>query len=299
MHNAITIEALRVMDAIARTGSFAAAAESLFKVPSALTYTIRKLEDEIGVPLFDRSKQRAQLTPAGKLVLQQGRDILLATRRLTDAVHELESGWESEIRIARDTVVPSEPLYALIAEFNQQPQSVDIQLGVEALGGGWDALHSRRADIAIGVSGDLPKGLFQTHKMGELSFALMVSATHPLAACEAEIQPEQLQQYPSVVVADSSQLLPVRDSGLFNSKQVIRVDSMAAKAEAQALGLGVGFLPRHIGMPYIETGQLVEKACIIPRPDQPIYIAWRKEQHGKALSWFIEQLQYTQWAEFI
>ena len=52
MYQAITIEALRALDAIDKKGSFAAAAESLFKVPSALTYTIKKLEDEVGSPLF-------------------------------------------------------------------------------------------------------------------------------------------------------------------------------------------------------------------------------------------------------
>lgn len=297
MHNAITLEALRALDAISKAGSFAAAAESLFKVPSALTYTIKKLEQEMGTPLFDRSKQRAQLTPAGQLVLEQGREILLATRRLADAVHQLESGWESEIRIARDTVIPRAPLFQLIETFNQQQQSVDITLGVEALGGGWDALHSRRADIVIGVSGELPKGLFQTHKMGEISFVFVISPQHPLAQCEGEIQLERLRNYPSVVVADTSQLLPVRDSGLFKSKQVIRVNTMEGKAEAQAQGLGIGFLPEHIARPYLQAGKLVQKACALPRPSQELYIAWRKEQQGRALQWFTTELCKMEWPE--
>ena len=69
MHHAITLEALRVLDAIDQKGSFGAAAEALFKVPSALSYTVQKLESDIGVNLFDRSKQRAQLTAAGRLLL--------------------------------------------------------------------------------------------------------------------------------------------------------------------------------------------------------------------------------------
>lgn len=47
MQQAITIDALRALDAIDKKGSFAAAAESLFKVPSALTYTIKKLEEDM------------------------------------------------------------------------------------------------------------------------------------------------------------------------------------------------------------------------------------------------------------
>jgi len=62
----ITPELLILVDAIARHGSFAKAARELGKVPSAVTYSIRKLEDGLDVLLFDRSGHRALLTPAGE-----------------------------------------------------------------------------------------------------------------------------------------------------------------------------------------------------------------------------------------
>lgn len=295
MHNSITIDALRALDAIDKKGSFAAAAESLYKVPSALTYTIKKLEDDMGVSLFDRSKQRAQLTPAGRLVLEHGREILLAANRLVDSVQQLESGWESEIRIARDTVIDSQLLFDLVKEFNQLDHRVDVSLGVEVLGGGWDALHSRRADIVIGATGELPKGLFSTHRIGTASFVFAVSPDHPLALHEGTLKASTISEYPAVVVSDTSQILPVRDSGVFNSKQVIRVNSMQSKLEAQKQGLGIGFLPRHIAQKHIEQGELIEKACDIPRHDQDLFIAWRKDQSGKAFDWFINQLCLCEW----
>ncbi|ANO34727.1 LysR substrate-binding domain-containing protein [Vibrio breoganii] len=295
MYNNISIDALRALDAIERKGSFAAAAESLYKVPSALTYTIKKLEDEVGTPLFDRSKQRAQLTAAGRLVLEHGREILLATNRLYDSVQELESGWESEIRLARDTIVPEQKIFPLISKFNNLQQKVDVNLGVEVLGGGWDALHSRRADIVIGANGELPKGLFSTHKMGEISFVFALSPKHPLANSPNTISNEQLQDYASIVVSDTSQVLPVRDSGLFKSRQLIRVNSMESKIAAQIEGLGVGFIPTHLAKPFLESGQLVEKECAIPRPSHEIYLAWHKDQTGKAFEWFIEHLCNLDW----
>ncbi|MEZ9832884.1 LysR substrate-binding domain-containing protein [Vibrio breoganii] len=295
MYNNISIDALRALDAIERKGSFAAAAESLYKVPSALTYTIKKLEDEVGTPLFDRSKQRAQLTAAGRLVLEHGREILLATNRLYDSVQELESGWESKIRLARDTIVPEQKIFPLISKFNNLQQKVDVNLGVEVLGGGWDALHSRRADIVIGANSELPKGLFSTHKMGEISFVFALSPKHPLANSPNTISNEQLQDYASIVVSDTSQVLPVRDSGLFKSRQLIRVNSMESKIAAQIEGLGVGFIPTHLAKPFLESGQLVEKECAIPRPSHEIYLAWHKDQTGKAFEWFIEHLCNLDW----
>ena len=55
----LSLDGLLVLDAIARKGSFAAAAEELHRVPSAITYTVQKLEQDLGVTLFDRSGHRA------------------------------------------------------------------------------------------------------------------------------------------------------------------------------------------------------------------------------------------------
>ena len=74
--NALTPEALAMMDTIARTGSFAAAARELGKVPSALTYSVRQLEDALDVLLFDRRSRQAQLTAAGEELLDEGRRLL-------------------------------------------------------------------------------------------------------------------------------------------------------------------------------------------------------------------------------
>ena len=66
----LTLEALEVIDAIDKQGSFAAAADSLFRVQSKVSYTVRKLEEDIGVTLFEKVGRRAVLTPAGKVLLE-------------------------------------------------------------------------------------------------------------------------------------------------------------------------------------------------------------------------------------
>ncbi|HET9053973.1 MAG TPA: LysR family transcriptional regulator, partial [Cyclobacteriaceae bacterium] len=154
MQHAITLEALRVLDAIDKKGSFGAAAEALFKVPSALSYTIQKLESDLGISLFDRTKQRAQLTSAGRLLLQRGRQLLEAAAAIEEAVKQLESGWEVQLRIAIDTVLPLAPLLELINAFNLLDKHVEIDISEEVLGGTWDALLHDRCDIALGASGE-------------------------------------------------------------------------------------------------------------------------------------------------
>ena len=72
----ISLDSLVVLDAIARNGSFAGAAEELNRVPSAITYTVQKLEQDLDVMLFDRSRHRARLTEAGEALLREGRFLL-------------------------------------------------------------------------------------------------------------------------------------------------------------------------------------------------------------------------------
>ena len=295
MAHAVTLEALRVLEAIDQFGSFAAAADALYKVPSALTYTMKKLEDDLGVSLFDRSRQKAVLTPAGRMVLDKGRSILDAASRLEDSVKQLESGWEPKLRIARDTALPELPLLTVVGEFLAQNRPVQISLSEEAVAGAWDALQDDRVDLVVGASGDLPKGRFHTRAIGEIEFVFTVAPTHPLALTEGPITAAQLREHPSIVVADSTKILPQRDTGLFESRQVLRVDNMMSKVQALCLGLGVGYLPRHYVDHEVMAGRLVVRECELPRQNHMSYIAWRKDDPGRGLSWFIDALSAQDW----
>ncbi|HEY0894224.1 MAG TPA: LysR substrate-binding domain-containing protein [Cellvibrio sp.] len=295
MHHAITLDALRVLDAIDRKGSFGAAAEALFKVPSALSYTVQKLESDLNINLFDRRKQRAQLTAAGRLLLDQGRQLLQTANAIEEAVQQLESGWETQLRIAKDTVLPLAPLLQQINAFNLLDKRVAITISEEVLGGTWDALIAERCDLALGASGDLPKGIFEYRLMGEVEFVFAVAREHPLCLHKGPVDAAAIQAFPTIVVADSSLSTPARSSGLLESRQIIRVAHADAKIQAQMMGVGVGFLPKHLIQQEIQRGDLVVLDCAVPRPNIPLYIAWRKHNSGKALQWFVEACEKTNW----
>ncbi len=297
MHHAITLEALRVLDAIDRKGSFGAAAEALFKVPSALSYTVQKLESDLGITLFDRSKQKAQLTAAGRLLLEQGRQLLQAANAIEEAVQQLESGWETQLRIAVDTVLPLAPLLKQINAFNQLDKRVAITIREEVLGGTWDALIAERCDLALGASGDLPKGIFEYHLMGEVEFVFAVAREHPLCLHKGPVDAAAIRAFPTIVMADSSLTSPGRESGLLESKQIIRVPNVAAKIQAQIFGIGVGFLPKHLISDEVKRGDLIVLECSVPRPNIPLYMAWRKNNSGRALQWFVDACEKPLWIE--
>src|SRR3546814_6522984 len=90
-------------------GSFAKAAEVLHRVPSAITYTVQKLESDLGVQLFDRSGKRAKLTDAGQALVERGRSLLREAESLENCVKRVAHGWELQLTLAIDEIVPLEP----------------------------------------------------------------------------------------------------------------------------------------------------------------------------------------------
>src|SRR5574343_981302 len=115
--NALTPDALVMMDTIARTGSFAAAARELGKVPSALTYSVRQLEEALDVLLFDRSSRQAVLTAAGQELMEEGRRLLQEMDAVANRVRRVATGWESELTLAVDDAIARRALFDLIDAF--------------------------------------------------------------------------------------------------------------------------------------------------------------------------------------
>ncbi len=297
MYSPLTLDALRVLDAIDRKKSFAAAAEELFRVPSAISYTISKLEEELEVKLFDRSKQRAVLTPVGQLILEQGRHILRATEELTCLARAAADGWEVEMKIAVDSLLSFSDVYPLVRAFQAESTRTEIRLIEEVLGGSWDALDSGRCDLVIGASGESLGSGFTRHILGQVEFVFAVSKDHPFNALHQPLTASDLRDATMVVVADSSRHLPARSSGLLDGRSRIVVPSIEQKILAQSQGLGVGYLPLHRIRTELAAGTLKILMLEEPRPRQTLFAAWRSTNKGKALKWFVSQLQTMRFDE--
>ncbi len=295
----LSLESIEVLDAIARKGSFAAAAESLFRVPSALTYTVRKLEEDLGVSLFNRSGHRAELTEAGAELLREGRHLLSAASELESRVRRVASGIETELCIAVSDIFNIAAIYPILDKFYTQDFGTRIKLLREVYGGGWDALMSGRADISVGAPGDAPPGVgYAARPLGKLQFHYAVAPHHPLANMPEPLQNQDIMRYRSVSAADSSRSLPPRTSGILSGQDVLTVPDMDAKLQAQISGLGVGYLPKVLAERYAAIGQLVIKQVAEPKPEVTSFLAWRTDG-GKAQQWLIKELQQIQLEDVI
>lgn len=312
----LTPDALSMMDIIARTGSFAAAARELGKVPSALTYNVRQLEEALDVLLFDRRSRQAQLTAAGEELLHEGRRLLLQMDAVANRVQRVAQGWETQLTIAVDNAIAPRALFDLMAAFYelcpepvikreshaaaQAAQAADragpptrLKVRSEVLSGTWEALISGEADLAIGLPGDRSGPSIHCAPLGEMEFVLVVAPHHPLAALDGPVSSATLSAHRIVTVADTARDLQPVTVGVLPGQDVLTMPSMAAKLEAQLRGLGCGFLPEPLVRRHVEAGRLVQKATEQPRRIVTIHYAWRQSgaQAGKALAWWLQQLE--------
>jgi DNA-binding transcriptional LysR family regulator len=303
-HLVLTPEALAMLDAIARTGSFAAAARELGKVPSALTYNVRQLEDALDVLLFDRSSRQAKFTAAGSELLGEGRRLLAETRAVAQRVKRVATGWETQLSIAVDGVLSQVTMFELCEAFYASQTGAGcatrLRLRSEVLAGTWEALVSGQADLAIGVGlhAAAPAGV-ATETLGELEFVFAVAPHHPLAANTEALSDAELVQHRAVAVADSAQRLSPLTVNLLPGQDVLTVATIQAKIEAQLRCLGCGFIAEPMARPHIEAGRLVVRR--VHRPQQAVRLgyAWRietgpkgrRKPTGLALTWWLEQLK--------
>ncbi len=287
----LSLDALQILDAIDRRGSFAKAATELHRVPSTISYTVGKLEDDLGVQVFERNGPRVSLTPAGRELLKEGRFLLKAAQDLEHRVRRVASGWETELAIGMDSMFSPMALAEDMQAFYAIAEQTRLRIVQETLSGPWEALLDRRADLLIGVAGEGPAGGgYVARQIGSMPFTFAVAPHHPLARLPEPLGRTRLQEHRAVVVADSARNMPARTVGLLFGQDTLTVPAMHVKFDLQVRGMGFGFLPEPCARPAIEAGLLVEKQVEEVREPELFYVAWRVGEEGAALRWWRERM---------
>jgi DNA-binding transcriptional LysR family regulator len=283
-----------MLQSIASSGSFAAAAREIGLVPSALTYRVRQIEDALDVLLFDRSSRQARLTEAGSELLREGGRLLAEIDAVANRVKRVATGWEPQLTIAVDSLISKTTVMELCESFLALNPPTRIKLRDETLSGTLAALTSGQADLALGVTESGSNADIHGKPLGDVSFVYAVAPHHPLATASEPVKDDQIRQHRAVAVADSISRGGGISSGLLGGQDVFTVATMKDKLQAQLRGLGSGFLPEQMAHAYIEAGRLVVKRMDRPKRVVRVSYAWRslgKSGQGRALRWWLDQLE--------
>ena len=282
---------LDVIGAVARHGSFSGAAQELHRVPSAVSYTVRQLEQWLAVPLFVRRHRDVELTPAGELFVKEARDVMkkmLGTRRMCQQV---ANGWSGQLRVAVDCIIKHPRCTQMVLDFYRHFPDVELLVQYEVYNGVWDALVDGRADIVIGATRAVPvAGSFAFRDMGLFHWLCVASPQHPLASIEGLLSDDQLRPYPSLCMDDTSRNLPKRDTWTLDNQRRLMVPDWASALMCLSNGLCLGMVPAHLAQPLIDDRQLTELHLQRPFPASPSCIAWAQNTHSPAMSWLLEYL---------
>lgn len=246
-----TLDQLRILKAIAAEGSFKRAADSLFVSQPAVSLQVQHLERQLNVPLFDRGGRRAQLTEAGRLLIDYGDRILGLCQETCRAIEDLQNLHGGTLVIGASQTTGTYLMPRLIGQFRQRYPEVQVHLHVHSTRRtAWSVVNGQ-VDLAI-VGGEIPPELhhsleIQPYALDE--FVLVVPREHPLTMQEYASR-EELYNCRFIALDSQSTTRKVIDQALAKNGVVPRqlviameLNSIEAIKSAVQAGLGVAFLP--------------------------------------------------------
>lgn len=301
MLDALTLDQIRTFVVVAESGSFRAGAGSLSRAQSGVSVAVANLEAQLGIRLFDRSGHRPVLTPEGKALLADARDILLRVDAMRARARGFGEGVELALSIVVDTLFPIGTVGLALGEMRGIYPSVAIRLAVEPLGGPLQALIEGRCALAVMVGEDFRDSRIAFEALAPIAQVAVVAPGHPLAArgetgegAGRAIGIPDLADHLQIVLADPTHHSQGRDFGVL-SPQTCRVNSQDAKHALILAGVGWGRLPFWQVAGDLAQGRLVRLATRSLGRDSEVasesYLARRlDEPFGPAARCFADAL---------
>lgn len=236
----VSLEQWRALQAVVDFGGFAQAATQLHRSQSAISYTVAKLQQQLGIDLLQIEGRKALLTETGEVLLRQSRHLLRQAIELEQFADSLEQGWEASIHIVVDHVFPSELLMKALHQFNPLSHGCEVKLTEIILFGAEDVMQQTKADIVI--TSRMPSDALGDQIL-EIEFVAVSHANHPLQQLE-RITMADLEREMQVVISDSGNRKR-EDAGWLDASRRWTVSSLETAISAVSNGLGFSWLPRH------------------------------------------------------
>lgn len=250
----LTLEQARALDALARHGTFTAAARELAKAHTAVLYAVRTLEEQTGLTLLDRSGYRTRLTPEGERVLVHCRRLLEAERELLAACAELKTGWEPTVRIVFDGVYPAETILRAVGALREEGATTRFHVSADHLTGVEERFERESAELMISLLPPRGTGLTSIG-LPAIPALLVAHRAHPLARARGSLREEDLAADLLLTVRGSDPRLQLRTEHLEQRATVV-LNDFSAKKSALLQGLGFGWMPTYLIERELKRGEL-------------------------------------------
>lgn len=292
MLDPLTLDQMRVLVAVAETGSFSAAARKLGRVQSAVSQSVQTLETALGTPLFDRVGKVPQLNDTGRVILEDARRLVRGAETMKARAEAIAAEVEPELTLAVDVIFPNAVLMESLRAFAEVYPCLPVTLFTEGLGGTEQRLRDGVARLGLFVP--LPNGApdFESEFLVSIPTVPVVAAHHPLAEAEAPVARETLEQHIQLVLTDRTPLTAGLTGGIM-SLRTWRFADLNTRLEYLLSGFGWCYMPVHMVRDHIAGGRL--KALDLRENTGrtfPVHVVHeRGRAPGRAGRWLIEDLR--------
>lgn len=295
MLDRLTLDQLRVLVAVAETGSFSAAARQLRRVQSAVSQSVQAIEATLNLTLFDRAERIPKLTEAGRALLVDARQVLSNTESLRAHAESIASEVEPELPLAVEAILPEVPLRASLKALSKEFPHLPVTLFTEGLGGAEQRLRDRVARLGIytplpsGKSSDLMAEFLASNPM-----VPVVAASHPLAKERRPLTREVIEQHVQLVITVRTPLTEGFQGNVLG-RHIWRFADFNTRLENLLDGFGWCYMPTDLVGAHIKQGRLRRLDIADHRGREfsfPLHVMHeRSRPPGRAGRWLIAELR--------
>ncbi|HXT05975.1 MAG TPA: LysR family transcriptional regulator [Roseiarcus sp.] len=293
MFDPLTLDQMRVLVAVAETGSFSAAARKLGRVQSAISQAVQTMEQALQLRLFDRSRKTPTLTDLGAAVLDDARAVLARTQAMQARARGMRDDLEPELTLAVESAFPMPLLMKSLETLRGAFPNLPATLFTEGLGGARETLLSGDARMAIYPIQGSPTPDVRAEFLARIAFAPVVASDHPLARLGRPAQREDLEAHVQLVLTGRNAYAQSLRGGVV-SPHIWRFVDQTTRLEFLLSGFGWCNMPLHMIEEHVVAGRLTRLVIQHgePPPEFPLYVVCpRARPLGRAGRWLVADLR--------
>ncbi len=236
---------LELVRAVASTGTTTHGAELIGVTQSAVSRSIKELEDELGMHIFNRRRGKMVLTPEGQIFYKEAEQVILGVERITNMTQDIRAMRAGTLKIASMPALSYGMLPDVIAEFGAKYQRVKISVKIQQRDELEDSVANGQVDIGLATLPFRADGV-DLEPLLSMSGVCIFPPAHPLAKKKKKIEAAELEGEPFISI-DLGTLLRYRIDEIFGKLGVSRdlkyeAESSALICHMVASGIGISIV---------------------------------------------------------
>jgi len=248
-----TLDEWEILQAVVQLGGFAPAAKQLNRSQSTISYAIARLQEHLGVTLFEIKGRRAHLSEHGRVLLADVEPHLAGFHQVEQRARSLASGGESEVRLSVDSIFPNGRLFTALAEFARRYPCVQPRVRQSTFLSADSEFSAHNAQLCITA---LLSREFFAKPILTIRMVAVARRDHPLHAMKRKLNRPDLMQHVLVAI-ESAAPGTNRHQPHVPAQRVLHVTSIDAAIDAVRSGLCFGWLPAYRIESSLASGELL------------------------------------------